>query len=914
MKNTTEILETFVTHQIDQHTIAVVGQELDEYDIQRAKSEAELFVCGVNHIQYRDSLDGVRIHVLVGRVYLDEKGEIFEGVEPLGYYQLNHGSRAYRLRGRNRAGKVNEHVVVIVGQTIKGITVSPDQVSFVTGSGEYVPQMPVKQVDVSYVDLMTRFNGMKHFWTFLYGWLYKAIFVIVKMFMVICVNLLLIRHRTYLRCMERVNPTRRLTLNLRVLNVLIKDRLHTMKTPGSDSHFRMVLAACCKNMPHTSEFLNENYEVQLTTATYLMYLSVNTGLGNGHCVIDSKDDFNRLELAPRNEFVTHIDKGFIETVELDVEIAFTFNGNLDLIKGCGVQFVDGKLQFENQYHNPTKMYAYGPHISSASVVNSTKSTKEKELALLRMTNSRNGEAEYREMQDIFVNRVIQMNFENQLVNSVNRITRNLTGWSSITYENRHRNANRRVRTQSDRIALLFRSYLRALIPYLEGDMLVELQRLRLIINQDRAEEYAERPHEKREERLLAVKTLMELPGRIDESCTKVEGKVKYEWAKYKKLPRQYISLGSTAAMVRPDFPEVAKHIMANKIQVPFNPLGNIADNEVSRYEFIPSPTQEHIDRWARETYNMHTPQGDGHKIKFVFYYHSDDSHMSFQTKINGVLNGISIGLDIAKCDLSHGPGLFSLAFLLMFKMFQKTDDPQDNIGVNDIAILFEQLKSNVLIRHPDPNSQDFALFAVKYMMLFSGSVLTTYINNVACLLLGMAVNAHLVICPEGYTSHLDLQNAISRVCKWVGYEVTMDTYTATIIGEQPKLHRETFLKHFIVKDVWGIPRGYKCLSTLLRSFGIADEECDTETRMREIVEGWKVQYGSKIFDDIFQMFNINVEQETYINEEELVLRYGITTNELHLSLTNFFTHRSACIVRDPILVSILRVGYGLVDI
>jgi hypothetical protein len=172
--------------------------------------------------------------------------------------------------------------------------------------------------------------------------------------------------------------------------------------------------------------------------------------------------------------------------------------------------------------------------------------------------------------------------------------------------------------------------------------------------------------------------------------------------------------------------------------------------------------------------------------RFFFVYYSDDSCLVI--KMGDKL--YRFNLDISSCDSSHSPALFELLKDLF---------PQNQ--QSEIQRLIDQCMSPLVIRATQDRKMKVVLKPTR-PMLYSGSTITTAINNLANILIAYCIANLDVITPE----------TLESACARAGYIVT---------GLTPLEHFEDlqFLKHSPVRDAVGDIHPMLNLGVLLRSSG-----------------------------------------------------------------------------------------------
>lgn len=112
--------------------------------------------------------------------------------------------------------------------------------------------------------------------------------------------------------------------------------------------------------------------------------------------------------------------------------------------------------------------------------------------------------------------------------------------------------------------------------------------------------------------------------------------------------------------------------------------------------------------------------------RFYFLYFSDDSCLAIRNPQTGDIDWFN--LDISSCDASHGPEVFRFLEDIMPAGWPR----------HDVRILIDQLRLPLRVRsRDDPTVKMYIRH--KHPVLMSGSTLTTAVNNVANLLIGVAL-------------------------------------------------------------------------------------------------------------------------------------------------------------------------------
>lgn len=267
--------------------------------------------------------------------------------------------------------------------------------------------------------------------------------------------------------------------------------------------------------------------------------------------------------------------------------------------------------------------------------------------------------------------------------------------------------------------------------------------------------YAYSPHEKRAIRIKAYLEIIDL-GMFNNGCfiKIVTGKLKLdEWAKNGKKARLVVDLTVVGSLLAGWIINKIKHRMA---EMPFRHAGGVA-------EFV-IPDPKNLQNVFT---NLNTPQG------VYFPYSSDDS--CFSAVVDEEIRRFDV--DISSCDTSHTPAIFQLL----------VDSAKNRPFIQDLLRLAVQ-QCTLPMKLKDPTrKENRILIRCLVACLFSGSTLTTLINNIANLSIFSSV-MHLYRMPD-----FDPETDIARAAALMGYLVTVDN--------THHLEQVTFLKHFgSVKD------------------------------------------------------------------------------------------------------------------
>jgi hypothetical protein len=290
--------------------------------------------------------------------------------------------------------------------------------------------------------------------------------------------------------------------------------------------------------------------------------------------------------------------------------------------------------------------------------------------------------------------------------------------------------------------------------------------------QEAMEHHAD-PHPKREERIAAFLDSMD-QNVFDRDCWFLDKKgtiyqfKKGETAKPKKAGRLVGNLGCPASLQGFRLTSYLKYAMA-EIEVRLN--GGTA-------RFVPKPGAA-----ALESCMAQLIEPDG---RFFFAYHSDDACLTIRTK-SGKL--IRVNLDISSCDASHTDAIFEM--LIEITPDRCKDDMRRLVKQCELGLEIRDLVDKKNRIHLTPRSA----------RLYSGSTLTTLINNIAS----------LSICHSIVNSEIECVEDIVAAAARAGYIVTCEDCS--------DIHKIQFLKHSPVYDTTGRLRAMMNPGVLFRLMG-----------------------------------------------------------------------------------------------
>lgn len=267
-----------------------------------------------------------------------------------------------------------------------------------------------------------------------------------------------------------------------------------------------------------------------------------------------------------------------------------------------------------------------------------------------------------------------------------------------------------------------------------------------------------------------------------------------EMAKFLKAARMIGDLGVAASLQGFRSTSIIKECMDGEDIV-------VGD---ARYRFCKRPSTEDL----KDIFNRLLNPTETH----FFVYFSDDSCYSRRLP-DGTVRMFNV--DISKCDASHTPALFTLLKSLVPTHVQ-----------DDVQILIEQCTAPILIRHPLHRKQKVKL-QPNGPRLYSGSTLTTVINNLANLLVASCLVR--APCPTGKAAHQTLCDSVAEC----GYLITL--------AEAIKPQDLQFLKNSPAYDIRGELQPLLNIGVLLRASGTAKGQIPGTIPLHEKFRAF--QYG-----------------------------------------------------------------------
>lgn len=309
------------------------------------------------------------------------------------------------------------------------------------------------------------------------------------------------------------------------------------------------------------------------------------------------------------------------------------------------------------------------------------------------------------------------------------------------------------------------------------------------------------PHEKKELRIKAMIELQEEGIYVDTESLwlrKVWWKLKKnEWAKPGKKPRTIGDLGVAASLLGFRITNFLKTAQA----------AEVVEHNGGHFAFCKSPDPFELEK---HFLNLYDPPG-----RFYFLYFSDDSCLAIRRPDGSVDR---YNLDISSCDASHGNSIFDSLLKIC---------PRGHVR-DDMRRLVRQCAAPLKV-YCDFDKDLQVHLKPKRPMLYSGSTITTGINNLANLLIGLAISE------LNYTGAVDAQG--------VSQEIVSAAARAGYIlsGCSPLLHFEDvqFLKNSPVKDTNGHWKPLINFGVFLRASGTCNGDLPGRGPMRPRAEAFQ---------------------------------------------------------------------------
>lgn len=293
---------------------------------------------------------------------------------------------------------------------------------------------------------------------------------------------------------------------------------------------------------------------------------------------------------------------------------------------------------------------------------------------------------------------------------------------------------------------------------------------------DECEEHYADQHQKKQLRIAARADILEENLYFNHTWQSRGRKTEYklktmEVAKPGKIPRLIGDLGVHASLQGFRLTSFMKKAMAN----------NVIHHNEGIIQFCPTPDPFCLEEVFDKLIN---PPG-----RFYFVLFSDDSCLAYRSG-NKVLR---FNVDISSCDASHTESLF-MAMRSLFPVELQAEVDQ----------LIDQCRAPITVydrNTPLGTRRRKVTLKPKTPRLYSGSTLTTIINNVANIIIAHSISASEITCGE------DIIKAAART----GYIVTCE--------DCDDWHKLQFLKHSPVRCSDGVVRPLLNIGVLLRLSG-----------------------------------------------------------------------------------------------
>jgi len=281
----------------------------------------------------------------------------------------------------------------------------------------------------------------------------------------------------------------------------------------------------------------------------------------------------------------------------------------------------------------------------------------------------------------------------------------------------------------------------------------------------------------------------------------------------------------------------------------------------------------------------------------LHFHHSDDSLL----KIDGKL----YELDISSCDSSNGSPIFDIV-LWLFEGTQFHDVMRRCVA---------QCELPLKLRDPFNFISSVKLQTIRPFE-FSGSTLTTLLNEIASTLIGLQISYD-----KSVTCEQVIQSAIA-----VGYNVTL-------------VPRDNMAQATLLKNSWWDGESFLNLGAMLRSFGtfsgdlpgsskipleircedfcgslvVAYKHCGSTSVYKALARRYVYHtgyYDDVVCDKLSYSYDSSIKRGD-IGDAALIARYGVTQSEIdelcyHIVNRKMFQHLSL-----PIIDKIYEVDYGL---
>jgi len=278
-----------------------------------------------------------------------------------------------------------------------------------------------------------------------------------------------------------------------------------------------------------------------------------------------------------------------------------------------------------------------------------------------------------------------------------------------------------------------------------------------------------------------------------EYMNKITGKLKVpEWAKFLKFPRIIADYTCPGSLIGGEVVAIAKHCMENWYY-----------EGTLRMRFVFRPIKTEVAAMFQAVCD---------KRYFTFVYHSDDGIAGIPCTDGHLI----VNLDISSCDTSNGKTIFDmLLWLFALSYWRKL-----------IEICVEQCCKRLCIHNPNAPREKVYLQSSEPIE-YSGTVLTTLLNNLAMSCIGLSVHFHTH--GKNLTKAETLE-VIGKAAAKVGYIVTVE------VAE--KLEDLQFLKMSPYVCDNGVMRVFVNIAVLLRSIGSCNGDLPGRGCLKKRADSW----------------------------------------------------------------------------
>lgn len=281
---------------------------------------------------------------------------------------------------------------------------------------------------------------------------------------------------------------------------------------------------------------------------------------------------------------------------------------------------------------------------------------------------------------------------------------------------------------------------------------------------------------------------------------------------------------------------------------------------------------------------------------FYYIFFSDDGFLVMN--LDGHVSFYET--DISSCDSSNGFGIFSILYSISIKL-----------GIDKMTkLLIEQCSRPTKVVNPS-NPVEYVELQPETFFEYSGSKLTTVLNNIASVLIGSSIF-------DSIDQNIPLHTSIELGAAYVGYSVTQKFCK--------NLNSATFLKRaFNGVNSWLV------YGPIFRSLGSMMVHRDTpdfygvhkakwvtmthndkfEFLLKSAVDGLVNEPGSVILDALRERTKSSCKNSGYVTVQDLVDRYGVPDHEWYKFASLIANVNIRDVVVCDALCKIYHVDYGM---